>query len=136
MTQRFSKEELIELSNANIDKFKANRKKKVFMMLGLSCATVGIVGAARLMGLDQEAMNAVAAAATIAESAVLGATVPKFILSCVTTKTAKQVLEKYENGEFDDEFYYKEVLEPAMKMAGTIREELESEINSKKGMGM
>ena len=65
MTQNYSKEELVELSNVIIRKLKINTIKRVFLMIGIIIGIIGIVGAARLLGIDPETMDIIAYAATI-----------------------------------------------------------------------
>lgn len=136
MTHRFSKEELIDLSNATIDKIKVRTIKKVFLMLGITVGVVGVVGASRLLGIDPETMKNIAYAATIADSAILAVTVHNVLVSYFSTKVAKNALNKFEEGQFDSNYYNEQYLESAMEMAGTTREELEAELSEKKGMKM
>ena len=95
MTQNYSKEELVELSNVIIRKLKINTIKRAFLMIGIIIGIIGIVGAARLLGIDPETMDIIAYAATIAVSVVLGVTVPRFMVSFFSIGVAKNALAKF-----------------------------------------
>ena len=118
MTQNYSKEELVELSNVIIRKLKINTIKRAFLMIGIIIGIIGIVGAARLLGIDPETMDIIAYAATIAVSVVLGVTVPRFMVSFFSIKVAKNALAKFQEGQFDSDYYYEQYLVSAMEVAG------------------
>ena len=87
-------------------------------MIGIIIGIIGIVGAARLLGIDPETMDIIAYAATIAVSVVLGVTVPRFMVSFFSIKVAKNALAKFQEGQFDSDYYYEQYLVSAMEVAG------------------
>ncbi len=133
MEKVFTKEELMELSNATIDKLKLKRNRKIFSTIGLLVALVGSVGAARLIGVDQSVIETMAQGIMIANGVVANFGIMLVFRDNLVIKNFKKGVSKLEAGEINEEDYYKKWLEEAWYFAKINYEEIENELNNGKG---
>ena len=133
MEKIFTEYELKELSNVTIDKLKLKRNRTIFSTIALLVVLVGSVGAARLIGVDQSKIEAMAKVIMIANGIVANFGIKYVFIDNLFIKNFKKGVSMLEAGEINEEDYYKKWLEEAWYFAKTNYEEIENELNNGKG---
>ncbi len=133
MEKIFTKYELEELSNITIDKLELKRNRTIFSTIALLVILVGSVGAARLIGVDQSKIEAMAKGIMIANGVVANGGILLAFMDNLVLKHFKNGVSELEAGKIEEEDFYKKWLEEAWYYANTNYEKIVKELND--GMG-
>ena len=138
METQLTKEELIELSEATIDKLKLRKTQKLFGMLGLLAASIGSVALSKALGLDQGTVHAIANGAMIANGIIASTNVKKIFTSSIAVGSFKRGYEEFKRGEYGtNEEYYNNFLKQAWDFAKVSESEIKEHLEKKsKGISM
>ena len=131
MEKEMTKEELFQLSDATIDKFKKNGYRKLFTMLGILGVMVSSVGVANALGIDPTVLEHMVDGIMFANSAVAFYSIKGFLRNKIAIKTFNEGVAQFKNGEMSEEEFYNEWLKGAWTYVNSNYYEIKGMVNQK-----
>ena len=111
MKEELTKVELLQLSEATIDKMKARGYRMLFLMFAIVCALVASVGVARALGIKSADLDTLSSGIMFANSFVVYTGIKNVRRNRIAIETFEEGIAEFKNGEISEEDFYREWLE-------------------------
>ena len=103
MKEELTKVELLQLSEATIDKMKARGYRMLFLMFAIVCALVASVGVARALGIKSADLDTLSSGIMFANSFVVYTGIKNVRRNRIAIETFEEGIAEFKNGEISEE---------------------------------
>ena len=111
MKEELTKVELLQLSEATIDKMKARGYRMLLLMFAIVCALVASVGVARALGIKSADLDTLSSGIMFANSFGVYTGIKNVRRNRIAIETFEGGIAEFKNGEISEEDFYREWLE-------------------------
>ncbi len=134
---KYTKEQLIAMSEVEIDMMKVNRYKKIFLMAGMAAAIVGAAAAlGNVLPEGSAALSNIANAAMVANGITIPVNLGKVVKAFFYKSESEKALQEFKNGEIDEDRYYKDFIIKSLDYLNVTFDEIKDEAEKRMGRGM